>query len=103
MKSHLILTLLLFGLATRSLATTFPVTSNADSGPGTLRDALTQAAANGSATPDLISFNFADQSQAGRTITLASALPAVSSNLTIDGSTQPGGPFGISGARVIIT
>ena len=85
------------------MATTFPVTSNADSGPGTLRDALTQAAANGSATPDLISFNFADQSQAGRTITLASALPAVSSNLTIDGTTQAGTPFGISGARVVIT
>jgi hypothetical protein len=85
-----------------ALATTFTVTSNADSGPGSLRDAINQAAAN-SATPNLIVFNIADQSRTGRTITIASTLPKLPSNLTIDGTTQPGAPFGISAARVIIT
>ncbi|RDC58242.1 gliding motility-associated C-terminal domain-containing protein [Pedobacter chinensis] len=36
----------------------------------------------------------------GRTIKLLSVLPAVSSNLTIDASTQPGNVFGLSTARV---
>src|SRR5580700_7355515 len=101
MKPLYTLTLLLT-IALHALGTTYTVTSNADSGPGTLRDAITQAAAN-SAVPNLIVFNIADQSRAGRTITIASALPNIPSNLTIDGTTQPGTPFGISAARVIIT
>ena len=78
------------------------VTSNADSGPGTLRDALTQAAANGSAVQDSIHFNLADTSAAGRTITILTDLPIVSSNLVIDGTTQNGAVFGASNAKVII-
>ncbi|HEY4289227.1 MAG TPA: gliding motility-associated C-terminal domain-containing protein [Puia sp.] len=83
-----------------SIAATFIVTTNADSGPGSLRDALTQASGNGIASPDLITFNIADQSQSGRTITLLTQLPAVSSNLVIDGTTQAGTVFGNSDARV---
>jgi len=83
-----------------SIAATFVVVTNADSGPGSLRDALTQAAANGSGSPDLITFNIADVSTAGRTITLLSQMPTVSSNLTIDGTTQAGAAFGNSDARV---
>jgi hypothetical protein len=94
------LTLFLFCCTLSSLATTFTVTSNADSGPGTLRDALTQATANGQATTDIITFNIADQSQAGRTIALLSALPDLSSNLTIGGTTEPAPVFGISNARI---
>jgi gliding motility-associated-like protein len=94
------LTLFLFCCTLSSLATTFTVTSNADSGPGTLRDALTQAAANGQATTDIITFNIADQSQAGRTIALLSALPDLSSNLTLDGTTEAAPVFGISNARI---
>jgi hypothetical protein len=101
MKPLLTLILLLTCIS-RSLATNFVVTSNADSGPGTFRDALQQAAANGSASPDQISFNLPDLSVAGRTITLLTTLPDLSSNLTIDGTTQPGTPFGISNAYVII-
>ena len=85
------------------LATTFTVTSNGDSGPGTLRDAIQKAAANGLGSTNVIVFNIADQSQAGRTIALASILPLLSSNLTIDGTTQSGAPFGASNAKVIIT
>jgi gliding motility-associated-like protein len=98
----LTLTLLLFTCTFSALANTFTVTSNADSGPGSLRDAINQAIAN-SATPNLIVFNIADQSRTGRTITIASQLPNIPSNLTIDGTTQPGNPFGISAARIIIT
>ena len=90
----LTLTLLLLTYTFSVLATTFTVTSNADIGPGSLRDAINQAAAN-SATPNLIVFNIADQSRAGRTITIASTLPNLPANLTIDGTTQPGTPFGI--------
>jgi hypothetical protein len=80
----------------------FTVTSNADSGPGTLREAITLANANGTAVADVISFNIADVSEAGRTITLQTALPAISSNITIDASTQPGSLLGIGSARVTL-
>ncbi|WP_158288394.1 gliding motility-associated C-terminal domain-containing protein [Mucilaginibacter psychrotolerans] len=78
----------------------FTVTSNADSGPGTLREALTLAAANGSAVKDFINFNIADLSEAGRTIKILSMLPSVTSNIQIDGATQSGAPFGVSDAKV---
>lgn len=78
----------------------FIVASNADNGPGSLRQALKDAAANGDTSLDHIYFNLPDQSEAGRTITLLSELPAVSSNLSIDASTQPGTFFGVSTARV---
>jgi len=93
---------LLFFFSLRAFSAIFVVTSNADSGPGTLRDALTQAAANGSATTDYINFNLPDLSEAGRTITISSQLPLISSNLVIDGTTQPGGSFGVSNASVIL-
>ncbi|MBS1525740.1 MAG: gliding motility-associated C-terminal domain-containing protein [Bacteroidetes bacterium] len=99
-RISLLISLLIFGI--KAYATTFVVTNNADSGPGTLRDALTQAAANGSATTDYINFNLPDQSLAGRTIVLLRQLPAVSSNLVIDGTTQPGNRFGVSDAKVKI-
>jgi gliding motility-associated-like protein len=98
---RLLLATLLALTTLRGLAATIVVTSNADSGPGSLRDAITQAIANGGT--NTITFNIADQSRAGRTITLASALPQLPSNLTIDGTTQPGARFGISYARIIIT
>jgi len=98
---RLLLATLLTLSTLHALAATITVTSNADSGPGTLRDAITQAIANGGS--NTIVFNIADWSRAGRTITLASALPQLPSNLTIDGTTQTGGAFGISHASIIIT
>lgn len=83
-------------------AEVFVVTSNADAGVGTLREALTKAAANGTTEKDFIHFNLANQTEAGRTITLLSQLPDVSSNLDIDGSTQAGNVFGVSTAKVQI-
>jgi gliding motility-associated-like protein len=97
----LALTLFLLACSYCALAATFTVTTNADAGPGSLRDAITQAIAAGGT--NIIVFNIADQSRSGRTITLVSTLPKLPSNLTIDGTTQPGTPFGISAARIIIT
>lgn len=78
------------------------VTSTADSGPGTLREALTQAAANGSTTVDEIHFNLPGTTLADRTITLLSELPHVRSKTIIDATTQPGAKFGRSDAKVAI-
>jgi hypothetical protein len=64
---------------------------------------LTQAAANGSAAQDIIQFNLSDISEAGRTIALLTQLPDLSSNLIIDGTTQPGALFGKSNARIEIS
>lgn len=97
---YLLAILLLLGVVPAA-ANTFTVTSNQDSGPGTLRDAILQATAAGGA--NTITFNLPDQSQAGRTIAFVTWLPDLPGNLTIDGTTQPGAPFGISNARVIIT
>lgn len=92
------LTLLLLFIYLNAGATVFTVTSNADAGPGTLRDALTKAAANGTVQQDIINFNLPSQAA----ITLFTQLPEVTSNLIIDGSTQPGQKFGKSDARVYI-
>ena len=92
--------LLLFAFCFRAYPAIFVVTSNADSGPGTLRDALTQAAANGNAVKDYINFNLPDLSAAGRTINLISQLPDLSPNLVIDGTTQLGSNFGVSNSKI---
>ena len=65
-------------------AAPFTVTSTADSGPGSLRDAITQA--NAAQGADTISF--AITGTAPYTITLASPLPAVTDSVTIDATTQ---------------
>lgn len=85
-------------------ATLFVVTSNADSGPGTLRDALTKAAANGSAVTDMIYFKLPGTTLAEHTITILSPLPNVSSNVQINGSSQSGATLpGMGNAHVNIT
>src|SRR5262249_31230931 len=64
-------------LEDRTLPSNFPVTSLADSGPGSLRQAILDANAAGSDN----SITFAVTGS----ITLASALPDLSSNLEIEG------------------
>lgn len=93
--------LLLLLLPAFAFADTFVVTSNADDGPGTLRDALQQAENNGTAVRDSIVFNLPAAVQ-DRTITITIGL-VLSSNLVIDGSSEPANPFGVSDARVILT
>jgi gliding motility-associated-like protein len=92
--------LLLLAFSYTSSANTFIVTSTADSGPGTLRESITMANTNGTAVIDTIEFNLTDLSTAGRRITLISELPDLSSNIIIDGTTQPGTKFGLSDAKV---
>lgn len=99
------LTALLLLLATFSIAhaETFTVTSNADSGPGSLREAIEKAATNGTVETDYIYFNIADVSRTGRTIVLKTELADLTSHLMIDASTQAGAKIGVSDARIRIT
>ncbi|WP_153796976.1 gliding motility-associated C-terminal domain-containing protein [Foetidibacter luteolus] len=94
------LTILLLLLPVTLLAETFTVNTNADSGPGSLRAALQNAQANGTGNTDSIVFAILNYSLPGRTITLQSPLPDVSANLVIDGTTQTGLAFELSGAKV---
>ena len=73
-------------LAASLPAATFTVTTTADSGPGSLRQAITDA--NGSAGADTIAFNIPGAGV--HTISPASALPNITQPVTIDGYTQPG-------------
>lgn len=99
MKHKLFLfTLFLLLTCLNAEATVFTVTSNADAGTGTLREALTNAAANGTIQQDIINFNL----PGSVTITLFTQLPEVTSNLIIDGSTQPTPKLSRSDARVYI-
>jgi gliding motility-associated-like protein len=99
---RVLLLLLITFLSLKVRAEVFTVTSNADSGPGTLREALTLAAANGNAETDFIYFNLPDVTAAGRTITILNSLPIVNSDVVIDASTQPGAVFSANGTKVTI-
>jgi hypothetical protein len=60
--------------ALESYANIIEVTTNADSGPGSLREAIVIANSTIN-TADTIVFNITDQTISGRTITLLSDLP----------------------------
>jgi len=102
MKSKLIIALSFLLAISTAKADTFIVTSNANAGVGSLREAITMANANGTAVMDFIQFNIPDQSEAGRTINLQAELPTLTSKITIDGTTQPGIKLGISNARITL-
>ncbi|WP_293789340.1 hypothetical protein [uncultured Pedobacter sp.] len=74
--------------------------NNNDSGTGSLREALIKA--NTNPGNDLISFNIGSDTEASRTISLYTQLPVITEGLIIDGTTQPGNPFGRSNAKIII-
>ncbi len=65
---------------------TFTVTNTADSGTGSLRAAI--LAADASTAASTINFDIAGKGL--EIINLATALPTISSDVTIDGTTQPG-------------
>jgi len=71
-------------------ATDYPVTNASDTGGGSLREAITLA--NGNAGPDSITINVPSPPN---TVTLGSALPAISGDVTIAGPGQ--GQFTIDG------
>jgi hypothetical protein len=82
MPAVLIPVFLMLVLAGGATASAQVVTNSADSGPGTLRSALTNAASGA-----VITF---DPSLSGATITLSNTL-TINTNLTIDASALPGG------------
>jgi uncharacterized repeat protein (TIGR01451 family) len=66
-------------------AASFDVTTAADSGVGSLREAITSS--NATSGQDTITFNIASGAQS---ISLSSALPAITEGVVIDGTTQGG-------------
>lgn len=73
-------------LESRTLMSTYCVTDTNDSGAGSLRAAITSV--DGDSSPDTI--KFAIPGGGIQTISLQSALPAVTNTVTIDGTTQTG-------------
>ncbi|RZK58700.1 MAG: hypothetical protein EOO91_07490, partial [Pedobacter sp.] len=71
---------------------TFTVISNANDGVGTLREAIVLANENGTTQTDHIFFAIQGNSVNDLTIALESELPILTSNITIDGTTQPVDP-----------
>ena len=80
-------------LESRRLLASFLVTTVADAGPGSLRDAITQA--NATPAPDTVSFALGGI--APHTIVLNSPLPTITQPLTTDGTTQ----LGFAGAPIV--
>ncbi|MBK9730447.1 MAG: PKD domain-containing protein [Chitinophagaceae bacterium] len=80
----------------------YTVVNNADSGEGSLRQAITDA--NNHVGPDKIEFSIPDSDVLSRTITLESLLPDVSGPTIIDATTQgAGNAFGITYTRIQLT
>src|SRR5262249_8029283 len=71
----------------RTLLSTFWVDTIADSGPGSLRQAILDV---NSLPGESHTIDFALPGQGVRTITPASPLPPISGSVRIDGSSQPG-------------
>src|SRR3989449_4736700 len=92
MKTTILILGLLLGLlaAQAALGATFTVTTTNDTGVGSLRQAITDANANGADVVDTIQFAITDPPAGVRTITPASALPFITTPVIVDGYTQPG-------------
>src|SRR5687767_11244452 len=71
-------------------AAVIPVTTNADSGAGSLRQAILDSNAS-AGTVDVITFNIPGAGP--HTIVLASALPDITDPVVVDATTQPGYSF----------
>ncbi len=78
--------------------TTYTVTTTADAGPGSLRQAILDANANGGG--DFIEFNFSTGT-APFIITTATPLPQITGSLFINGYSEPASVQGPIGARTI--
>ena len=78
----------------RFLLASFVVTTTADSGPGSLREAITLS----NTTPGFDDILFAIPGTGVQTIALEAPLPAITDSVTIDATTQPGW----SGSPVVV-
>lgn len=74
-------------VAPTAYAAAFTVTNTNDDGPGSLRQAIVTSNLNLGPSANVITFNIPGST---RKITLLSPLPALTSPVTIDGTTQPG-------------
>ena len=79
-------------MATRTQATA-SVTTNSNTGPGSLREAIE----NANRTPGLDTINFNIQGGGTQVISLINQLPEITEAVVIDGATQPGGRVVIDG------
>ena len=101
LKRLLFLLLIVLIICPPVVAETFIVTSNSDTGPGTFRDAVEKATANGDLAMDTILFALPGTTEFDRTIIINGTI-TLPSKLVIDGTSQPGTKFGISDTKVII-
>ena len=90
-RSLLVAISLLLAAAAPAAADPFTVSSGADSGPGTLRQAIADSNGNGNGVVDQILFD------SPRTVTATAVLPSITSRVRIDGA---GGAVHGSGLRV---
>jgi len=88
---RLMLTLVgfIFMLSAAAQAATFHVINTNDSGPGSLRDAITQSNLIDPSTANLIDFQIVPAGGV-KTISLQSGLPEITTPVVIDGTTQSG-------------
>ncbi len=86
MNRFIALAAALFGAASLATANTYTVTTTADAGAGSLRQAILDANANPGA--DTIHFNIVGSGV--QTTVLVTSLPTISDAVTIDGYSQPG-------------
>lgn len=75
-------------LEDRRMLATFMVTTNADSGPGSLRQAILDS--NDNTGPDRIEFQISGSSALDRTIEPITPLPNITEATDVDATTQPG-------------
>ncbi|WP_316788827.1 gliding motility-associated C-terminal domain-containing protein [Pedobacter frigoris] len=102
MKIRLFLLLILLCQSLVAFSETFIVTSNADSGTGTLREAIDKANANGTSEVDYIHFNLPGSLASDHVIKVLSDFPEITSSVVIDASTQAGQEASANHAKVII-
>ncbi len=87
-RNRLLFSLMACCFAQPLAAATFTVTTTADSGPGSLRQAILDSNANGNGELDTINFNIPGAGP--HVIAPTTDLPGIRSSITIDGYTQPG-------------
>ncbi|MEJ5994662.1 gliding motility-associated C-terminal domain-containing protein [Pedobacter sp. Du54] len=96
MKHIGVIFMFLFGFIAESVAENFRVTTNLDSGPGSLRAAIIAANLNPAGQIDSIFFNIPATQASDVTISLNIQLPDLTSDIVIDGTTQSGDFFNSS-------
>lgn len=104
-RSRLTYLILFFLFCSKALfAEVFIVNNVNNAGAGSLRDAIERANANGTAEMDYIYFDIPARAR-DKTIYIrpTNLLPVLTSNIVIDGTTQPGDPLGVSSAKTAIT